>query len=70
MNDAGINPDIIMPVSLLLFLYVLPSFIAWRRKHPNTGSVLLINLFLGWTVIGWFAAFIWSLVGNKPARTS
>jgi hypothetical protein len=39
-------------------LYFLPSIVA-HRKHAFTG-VFLVNLLLGWTVIGWFVALIWA----------
>lgn len=37
-------------------LWFLPSIIAIVRKVPNVGSVFVINLFLGWTLIGWIVA--------------
>jgi len=36
--------------------YFLPSIIASVRKVPNLGSVIVINIFLGWTFIGWIVA--------------
>lgn len=36
--------------------YLLPAVVAAIRKVPNAGSVFVINLFLGWTVIGWVIA--------------
>lgn len=45
-------------------LYFLPSIIA--RKKPNNGSVLVVNLFLGWTLIGWVVAL--AMAANNPAR--
>lgn len=46
---------------LLLALFVLPSFIAFRREHPNRWLILAINIFLGGTGIGWGVALIWAL---------
>jgi Superinfection immunity protein len=40
----------------LLAAYFLPAFIATRRKVPHTGSVVVINVFLGWTMVGWVVA--------------
>lgn len=44
------------PIALIVILaatmYFLPSIIAMIR-HVNTGSVIVINLLLGWTFIGW-----------------
>ncbi len=36
--------------------YFLPAIVAASRNVPNSGSVLVINLFLGWTLIGWVVA--------------
>jgi hypothetical protein len=40
----------------VLCLYFLPTIIALARKVRNQGSVVVINLFLGWTLIGWVVA--------------
>jgi len=37
------------------------------RDKRGAGSVALVNLFLGWTVIGWFFAFMWSWTGKTRA---
>jgi len=41
-----------------VLMYFLPSFIG-HRKQAFAG-IFLVNLLLGWTVIGWFAALIWA----------
>lgn len=41
-------------------LYFSPSIVANSRKHPNLTSVFVLNLFLGWTVIGWVGALVWA----------
>jgi hypothetical protein len=41
---------------LLLALYLMPSIIAFTRGKANAGSVLVTNLFFGWTVVGWVVA--------------
>ena len=40
-------------ILLVVATYFLPTVIAMIRQVPNTGSVVVINLFLGWTLIGW-----------------
>ena len=42
-------------------LYFMPAIIAAVRHTHNTTGILLLNLFLGWTVIGWFVAFIMAI---------
>jgi len=47
----------------LTLLYFLPTLVA-HNKRCFLG-VFLLNFFLGWTVIGWFAALIWALTSNQ-----
>jgi hypothetical protein len=39
-------------------MYFLPAIVAAARHTHNSTGILLLNLFLGWTVIGWFIALI------------
>lgn len=41
---------------VLIALYFIPTIVAVIRKVPSTGSVVVINLFLGWSLIGWVVA--------------
>lgn len=43
---------------LVLGLYFLPTITAMRRKKKNDGVILLINLLVGWTVVGWLIALV------------
>jgi len=55
--------------AILLFCciipYFLPTIIAFARKKDNAGGVFALNLFLGWTFIGWIASLIWALSSNN-----
>jgi len=48
-----------------IFLYVIPSVIAILRGHHQIIIIILINLFLGWTYVGWVVALIWSATAAK-----
>lgn len=50
---------------LAFVAYFLPAFIASHRKHPNAASIFLIDLFLGWTFLGWLVALVWSASAIK-----
>lgn len=39
--------------------YLLPSIIGWKKR--NAKALIVLNLFLGWTVIGWVGALVWAL---------
>lgn len=51
-----------MLISLLFCLiYFLPTVVAVRRGQPF-GGVLILNLLFGWTVIGWAALLLWTML--------
>ena len=52
------------PIMLVLAVYCLPTIIAIIRGMERGGGLLLLNLFLGWTVLGWLGALIWSVTGE------
>ena len=41
-----------------LVVYFIPSYVG-RNKRNHT-SIILLNLFLGWTFIGWVVALVWA----------
>ena len=41
-------------------IYFLPWAIAILRGHHQTMAIGVLNLFLGWTAIGWVVALVWS----------
>jgi uncharacterized membrane protein YqaE (UPF0057 family) len=50
------------------FLYFLPTFLSKGRHHHNAGAVFIINLLLGWTLIGWAVALAWAFTTPAPAQ--
>jgi len=48
-------------LSLLSLFYFLPFAIAFNKKRANSGAIFAINLFLGWSLIGWVVALVWAM---------
>jgi len=46
--------------ALGVFVYLLPAIVAALRQSPSGRAVFALNLFLGWTVIGWIVAMTWA----------
>lgn len=46
--------------------YFTPWIVAMLRGHRQRYAILALNLFLGWTLIGWVFALVWCLT-NEPA---
>ena len=47
-------------IAVALGLYFLPSLVAVLRRHHNVVAIFVLNLTLGWTVLGWVAALVWA----------
>jgi hypothetical protein len=53
----------IIPVIVIsTALYFLPTIITLARHKKQTLAIVLLNIFAGWTGIGWIAALIWAVV--------
>jgi hypothetical protein len=48
--------------TLAAAFYFLPSIIGLRKR--NAGAIFVLNLFLGWTVIGWVVSLVWALTNE------
>ena len=47
-------------------LYFLPTIIAAIKSKRDIVAILLLNLFLGWSVIGWIVALVWAAKNDVP----
>jgi hypothetical protein len=45
---------------IFFLVYSLPYMVAEMRQHHNQLAIGVLNLLLGWTVIGWFVALVWA----------
>lgn len=48
-----------------LALYFVPTIVAFNRKSEHRVAILLVNLFLGWTLIGWVGTLVWAIVSRS-----
>ncbi|HET9410176.1 MAG TPA: superinfection immunity protein [Candidatus Sulfotelmatobacter sp.] len=48
-------------------MYFLPSIVAFARSKRDTTAIVLLNFFLGWTLIGWVVALVWAFKEDAPA---
>ncbi len=52
--------DVVM-LLIILSMYFIPTIVAVSRKHHNALAIGALNLFLGWTILGWIGALVWAL---------
>ncbi len=54
-------------LGLLLVVYFVPTLVAMLREHHQTAAIAILNILLGWTLIGWVAALVWSATAIKSS---
>jgi hypothetical protein len=57
-----------LPILLIILICIggflihfLPTIIAGSRHVHNFWWIFVINLFFGWTLVGWVIALVWAL---------
>jgi hypothetical protein len=66
MLSAFVALGTLVGFAFALALLFLPTLVARSRNHPNSLPIFLVNLFFGWTFVGWMVALIWAC--TRPAR--
>jgi hypothetical protein len=66
---GSIGPPELILLLLLLVPYCVPTIVAFSRRHPNAAAICVLNILLGWTIIGWVGTLIWSLSAIQPRQT-
>jgi RsiW-degrading membrane proteinase PrsW (M82 family) len=69
LGMARDTTDLLAPLHLLLFgiavvVYLLPTALAYYRDCKATIWIAVVNVFLGWTIIGWFVSIGWAASGK------
>jgi hypothetical protein len=55
---------IILLSACCFVLYFLPSLIAYNRRVKNRAAILVINAFLGLTLVFWVLSLAWAVAGE------
>jgi Superinfection immunity protein/Short C-terminal domain len=53
---------------IITCFYFFPTIIALGRGKSNAGAILVLNLFLGWTFIGWIVALVWAISSDAQPQ--
>ena len=43
-------------------IYFAPAIVAYYSNHKQLLPIFLVNLFLGWTILGWVGALVWAVI--------
>lgn len=50
---------------LIVLAYFIPSYRAYQNRKRLAGIICVLNVFFGWTLIGWWLLWAW---GNMPEK--
>jgi hypothetical protein len=67
---AALPKGIFMSVTLFLLaaiFYFVPFAVAQMRGQRNATAIFVLNLLLGWTLLGWVGALVWACTSNTDA---
>lgn len=60
-----LSATISIVVAVLTLGYMLPWMVAALRGKSNHIAILVLNLLLGWTVIGWIIALVMACTSHQ-----
>ena len=60
---------ILVIVVVCILIYLAPLGIALLRSSHLVGAVAVVNIFLGWTFIGWVVAFVMAVLPEPKNST-
>ncbi len=59
------EPGGIVLLIIVGLFYFTPGAVASARQHHNEGAIWVLNLFLGWTLLGWVLALVWACMAIR-----
>jgi hypothetical protein len=54
---------------LLVGIYFFPAIKAYQQRKRNRQAILILNVFLGWTLVGWVVALVWAYTKNDAGNS-
>jgi hypothetical protein len=69
-GETGAGLVLVLWVGCGAAFYLLPIFEAHLRKQPNFVSIALVDVFLGWTLVGWVVAMAWGCAARQQPTAS
>jgi hypothetical protein len=67
-DQPGLSLSVILMMVFMVVMYLLPAIIGWRRGVSSRVLLLMLNVFFGWTVLGWLVFLIWAVTGATRAQ--
>jgi hypothetical protein len=65
LDVASITNNLLWPLIIVFLglLYFLPTIVGRNKRNAN--AIMMLNIFLGWTFIGWVVALVWAMTVDQ-----
>jgi len=63
-NESLLGPLDFVMAAIFLAIYLLPTIVAIYRDCESVVWIVLLDIFTGWTILGWIAALGWANSGK------
>ncbi|MGI9459302.1 MAG: superinfection immunity protein, partial [Pirellulales bacterium] len=60
LGQFGLTILVLFWIFVLLPIYFVPSYIAFKKQKLQKTAIVVLNVFLGWTFLGWVVALVWA----------
>lgn len=68
-SDSGAGFGVFLLILFGVCAYFFPAIVAFTRGVKAANGILVVDLFLGWTFIGWVVALAWAVSAEPEPRT-
>lgn len=67
LGEFGVTELLVLAL-LLIVPYFLPTIIAFSKGRKNKTAIFILNLLLGWTLLGWIACLVWACISDQQPQ--
>ena len=65
--DVGLT---MMGLTVFLFIYTFPTFIAYMRDHRNLIKIMVVNVLFGFLIVPWIVMLLYASFSQSKGATS
>ena len=65
--DVGLT---MVGLTVLLFIYTFPTFIAYMRGHKNWIKIMTVNVLVGFLIVPWIVMLLYASFSQPKGATS
>ena len=56
---------LILLIILGLAVYFIPTIVAFVSQQENRVAIMVLDILLGWTLVGWVVSLVWAVKKNR-----